>query len=140
MDLIEIEDDVRLDPHSIHPLHGVRDADKLARLTDAMRAHGWVGRSLLVWTHDGESYQAVTGSHRLAAAKEIDLEVPCTTIRVDGWHDEASDLVDELNAAHDQDEAWRILTERAGETDLSPVRDALDAEDDANLAEYEAAS
>jgi hypothetical protein len=69
-----------LNPSSIQPPHEVRDSAKLARLVSEMESNGWMGRPVLVieeCDEDGNEiegcYVALTGSHRLAAAKQADL-------------------------------------------------------------------
>jgi hypothetical protein len=60
----------------INPVHGVTDDSKLAALAASMEEHGWIGAPILV---DGE--QALTGSHRHAAANKTDTEIPCVEVR-----------------------------------------------------------
>ncbi len=50
----------------ILPLHEVRDDNKLAKLVDSMQ-DGWVGLPVLA-LDSGDHLQALTGSHRIAAA------------------------------------------------------------------------
>ncbi|MEM3486073.1 MAG: ParB N-terminal domain-containing protein, partial [Candidatus Methanomethyliaceae archaeon] len=59
----------------ILPLHGVRNEYKFQYLTEAMRKHGWQGRPVLAlrW---GNLTQAITGSHRIAAAKKAGVNIP----------------------------------------------------------------
>lgn len=52
------------------PIHQVEDQDKLAALVASMTESGWVGAPIVV---DGE--QAITGSHRLAAAQIAEIEI-----------------------------------------------------------------
>lgn len=64
----------------IYALHEVRDAEKLETLTGSMREAGWTGRPLIV-VEIAEWYQAITGSHRLAAAEAAGIEeIPCVII------------------------------------------------------------
>ncbi len=74
----QIED---LAPEEIEPPHEVKDEAKLADLIASMRAAdtGWVGRPLVVFGVPG-SYQAITGSHRLAAAREVMNTIPCVVL------------------------------------------------------------
>jgi hypothetical protein len=57
----------------IYPVHEVRDEAKYEAIKASMQAHGWQGRPILV-VDCGEYYQALTGSHRLAAAASLDEE------------------------------------------------------------------
>ena len=60
---------------SIEPPHNVRDAKKLLSLTESMKNTGWQGRPIL--TYDvGRGEEALTGSHRIKAAREANIEVP----------------------------------------------------------------
>lgn len=74
----EGHDDV-VDPRSIIPLHGVEDPDKLNALVDRMKASGWQGRPVLV-EETADGYQGLTGSHRVAAAREAGVEVPIVKV------------------------------------------------------------
>ncbi len=65
---------------SIIPLHEPRDAAKLAALTESMVEHGWTGRPILA-IDNGNGYIALTGSHRIAAARAAGLdEIPVYAI------------------------------------------------------------
>jgi ParB-like chromosome segregation protein Spo0J len=70
----------QISPEEIKPLHKPRQRALLKRLAKDMAANGWTGRPLLVIERNGE-YFAWTGSHRIAAAIEAELEaVPCYII------------------------------------------------------------
>lgn len=73
--------------------HEVRDQDKLAELVASMASKGWEGRPLLV-----SNYRALTGSHRLAAAEQLGIEVPVVEVPGDwDWttaYDDESLLAD----------------------------------------------
>ena len=72
---------------SIEPPHNVRDAKKLLSLTESMKNTGWQGRPIL--TYDvGRGEEALTGSHRIEAAREANIEVPIYRI------ENAGDYVD----------------------------------------------
>lgn len=62
-----------MDPRYIQPLHCVRDPEKLRSLVESMKVRGWAGRPILA-LDAGDSPQALTGSHRIAAAVEAGLE------------------------------------------------------------------
>jgi uncharacterized ParB-like nuclease family protein len=72
-------------PEKIMPIHGVQDQAKYEALVEAMRLEGWEGRPLLVVYRQGGAsyrYQALTGSHRLAAAREVGLkEIPAIVVK-----------------------------------------------------------
>lgn len=63
----------------LRPPHEVRDSEKLEQIKNDMKANSWVGRPILAI--DLVDYkQALTGSHRIASATEIELEIPTVTI------------------------------------------------------------
>ena len=59
----------------IEPVHNVRDARKLLTLVDDMTRNGWTGRPILALENDGAAF-ALTGSHRIAAAKKAGIQIP----------------------------------------------------------------
>jgi len=64
----------------IEQFHEVIDKDKFQQLVEDMKENGWNGRPLVVIDCGGE-YSALTGSHRLAAAREAELyEIPCAIV------------------------------------------------------------
>jgi len=74
------------DPNRLQPWNDPEDSGKLATLTEAMRTNGWSGPPVVVIPgHDygwGEgSPVAVTGSHRIYAARDAGIDVP--TVRLD---------------------------------------------------------
>jgi hypothetical protein len=65
---------------SIEPPHKVRDNKKLLSLIESMKNTGWQGRPIL--TYDvGRGNEALTGSHRIKAAREANIEVPIYKIK-----------------------------------------------------------
>ena len=65
---------------SIEPPHNARDNKKLLLLTESMKNTGWQGRPIL--TYDvGRGNEALTGSHRIKAAREANIEVPIYEIK-----------------------------------------------------------
>lgn len=84
-------------PSQIRPWHEIRDETKLADLIESMQANGWLGAPIVVI----DGHIAITGSHRLAAAEFVGLDVPTVDL-------------DELLAAHgtslaDLDEEYGTL-------------------------------
>ena len=68
---------------SIEPPHNVRDNKKLLSLIESMKNTGWQGRPIL--TYDvGRGEEALTGSHRIKAAREANIEVPIYRIENTG--------------------------------------------------------
>jgi ParB-like chromosome segregation protein Spo0J len=78
----------------IYPVHEVRDEAKYETIKASMIANGWQGRPILV-VDCGNYYQALTGSHRLAAATDIDkeaevpFEVPIAIADTDKLYDDS---------------------------------------------------
>lgn len=60
----------------IAPWNDAHDADKVAALVASMRTDGWTGAPVVVDTE-----QAMTGSHRIAAARLAGIEIPTVDIR-----------------------------------------------------------
>lgn len=64
---------------AVVPPHGVVDDAKLHRLIESMERDGWTGRPIVAQAV-GDGYAAWTGSHRLAAANKLDIEVPVVLV------------------------------------------------------------
>lgn len=113
---------------AIEPPHEVRDKNKLADLVDKMKVSGWQGRPIL--TIDlGRGPEALTGSHRIQAAKLAGIEVP--TIKIDpeigNYEDEngktirdamwldADEIADYLDKAGESDAANLMRAEHAAQ-------------------------
>lgn len=112
-------DTVWISPWAITPRHEVRDRGKLASLAEAMAEDGWQGRPLLV-IDDAVPF-ALTGSHRIAAAREAELqEVPVCSLPWDTWEQ----LVDGCGRPHDDDDIRSALAWGAAEG-LEGCREAL---------------
>lgn len=76
-----------LSAKSIVPPHEVRDKEHLLSLTKSMKDSGWQGRPIL--TYDvGRGEEALTGSHRIEAARQANIDVPIYRI------ENAGDYVD----------------------------------------------
>ena len=68
----------------IEPIHGVRDNEKLNLLVESMEEKGWTGRPIPVY--EGiYGKMALTGSHRIAAAKKAGIDIPI--YEIDGLAD-----------------------------------------------------
>ena len=64
-----------MNTNKIIALHEVKDQALLAELVESMNNEGWTGRPVLV-IPCGDMAYAMTGSHRLAAAKITETDVP----------------------------------------------------------------
>jgi hypothetical protein len=89
-----------MDAENIEPLHEFRDEKKLKKLIDSMRTDGWQGRPILVLDSNALQ-QALTGSHRITAAKSLGMQIPVllfestgVTSYYDEWYDEIVELWD----------------------------------------------
>lgn len=91
-------------PWLIEPLHGVTDDGKYDQLIASMTANGWTGAPIVVISREDAIPLAVTGSHRLAAAGSLDLEVPVVELRdvfTSVGKDELGDLFAEGHSNYD---------------------------------------
>lgn len=70
-----VQPDEYVDPQDLVPLNGVDSEEFFRCLLRDMRRRGWHGRPLLATESDGVWY-AITGSHRIAAAREVGIRVP----------------------------------------------------------------
>lgn len=68
--------EIERDAHRIQPLHDVEDEAKLESLIESMRVNGWQGAPVVVVEREDSDPLAATGSHRVAAAREVGIEVP----------------------------------------------------------------
>lgn len=85
-----------LSPSLVYPPHEPSMADHLDALTESMRRDGWQGRPILAFcSGEGDAVRALTGSHRIAAARAAGLDtIPVLVLTVDDV-----DLHDELDGA-----------------------------------------
>lgn len=68
------------DAHRIEAPHDAHDEARLNQLTESMRRDGWVGAPVVVIDREDADPLAVTGSHRIAAAREAGIDVPTVTL------------------------------------------------------------
>lgn len=76
----KFEEDETIPASDILPPHEVRDIDNKNKIKAAMKESGWTGRPILV-AEGPNGTQAITGSHRIAVAKELEVDVP--VVRID---------------------------------------------------------
>ena len=62
-----------LDPENITPIHSVKDHEKVNQISNNMKRDGWLGNPIPIIATD-RNY-AMTGTHRIAAAKEAGIRV-----------------------------------------------------------------
>lgn len=90
------QEDELVDPLTLEPPHAVREPEKLQRLIKAMRQSGWVGRPVLA-VKSGELNVAMTGSHRIQAAKAAGIGVPVVWLsdeKLNTWFEQDPDNID----------------------------------------------
>lgn len=105
------------------------DEGKVSRLSNSMEANGYKGRPLLLFDNGNEGYIALTGSHRLEAAKRAGVDAPAVIIRPQKGFD-YTDLLE----ATDDDAKLRELKDlyEDGGVDKSAV-DLMKKEVDSNF-------
>src|SRR5215472_6241730 len=109
---------VHLNPRHVRALHSPRSPYKFVELANQMEENGWTGRPLLVIQRADLSYQAWTGSLRIAAARAAGLEtIPCYVIDetqlpegIDAQYGEDSDRLNAIRQTGD-DHAIQIMWE-----------------------------
>lgn len=75
----QIDYDEKIEPSYIRLVNDV-DRQKVAKIAESMENNGYDGRPIVVLDDANEGYQALTGSHRIAAAKELDIDIPAIVI------------------------------------------------------------
>ncbi len=111
-------------PNYINPFNPVRSHSRLNELISSMEQYGWKGNPII--TLGGE--QAITGSHRLQAAKEAGLEkIPVVNLDADFL---TADQWSELEYAKDTESLLRTFEEFSddGTSGLDEVIDLLEQE------------
>ncbi len=69
----------KLSPYLINPVNEITDIEKYNRLVSDMRDNGWRGLPILAY-EGPHGMQAVTGSHRILAAREAGIEIPVSIL------------------------------------------------------------
>ncbi|MER7126730.1 ParB/RepB/Spo0J family partition protein [Micrococcus luteus] len=59
------------------PRHEVRDVGHMEQIAASMTTHGWQGAPIVA---DTATAQAITGSHRIAAARLAEVDVPAVDV------------------------------------------------------------
>ena len=85
--------------------HEVRDYNKYNAIYNSMLQDGWQGAPLIAVSTDGEDYQLLNGSHRVAAARDSETDLLTLDYSV------SQDIYDALVASCDDDEIETILIE-----------------------------
>lgn len=112
--LKDIEPTNYLNPNRIIPVNNITDKEKYEYLVSEFDKNGYSGRPVVVVTEDGfaddssSMYSAVTGSHRILAATEAEIDVPVYEIHM---NDENAERIMELVDANEDSERARIAKE-----------------------------
>lgn len=118
-----------LNPLEIVPVNEVTDRRKYRYLTEQFAENGWDGRPVVV-IDTGNGYTALTGSHRVAAARAAMIDVPAVVLE---YSDELSDLV---NAIDDEDRTREAKLLYEAGIIHKDVYDLIAREDELNVSNY----
>lgn len=112
--------DELLDPAHIKKINNVERA-KVAKLVKSFKLDGYKGRPIVVMDNANEGYIGLTGSHRIAAAEEVGVEIPAVVIPANGEtvklldvrdDDELATVAETLHNNNEiSDNAYQLLTE-----------------------------
>lgn len=73
----EIDD---LDPYEIQPLNAITDQEKYEKMVEDMETEGYKGAPIVAMENGNEGYIALTGSHRIYAARKAGIDIPVVVI------------------------------------------------------------
>ncbi|HDZ26265.1 hypothetical protein LCGC14_1013820 [marine sediment metagenome] len=133
--IIDIDPDYDRRARSIVKLHGIVDVEKFDALFKRFQeTEEWNGRPLLIWDVENER-QALTGSHRLQAAQDLDFqEVPVVEVnnaKMRPWLDKGNTFDDLMSLdEHGKMELFRELGD-------NKAADLMLAEIEANARGFE---
>ena len=129
-----IEYDETILPENISYLHEVTSTKKRDALVKLMEKDGWVGPPILVADSPARGTLALTGSHRVAAARKAGVEVPVKHIEskdIEKWIDETTEFfqadVDDFISGRNEDRLERLL-EIGNKDDIALMRYEIDKE------------
>ena len=79
---------VLMNPKNLMPLNKIEDAEKYKNILSSMQESGYQGRPILAYMDENKA-KALTGSHRLYAARKAGIEVPVVFVKpsVMKWED-----------------------------------------------------
>jgi phage-related protein (TIGR01555 family) len=125
-----------ISPHKIKEVNKITNKAKFEELVDKMKKEGWQGRPILVLEKNGK-FDAITGSHRLFAAREAKLNnVPTITIK-ESNNKEHRELWNDLEKSTDDDNKIRIVKELYDEGEINKKSyELMEKEIDINTEEY----
>lgn len=110
------------------------DADKVNAIAKSFEDKGYVGRPIVVIENGNEGYIALTGSHRIEAAKQADVDLKAIVL-------ENNEDTAQLIEARDDDERENIAKQLYEEGAISKsVYDVIREENESNGTYYSVAS
>lgn len=127
----EIVDDIvgdLMSPKKILPVNEIDDYDKYAALVYDFEHEGYSGRPIVAMDLGGGEYQALTGSHRIFAAREADIDIPTVTI---GYNEKTAPLFEAIGDDDRAEIAKRLF--KSGDIDRDVYR-LLTYEDERSFA------
>lgn len=124
----DINADIReVNPMEITPPNRVTSSSKYHYLINEFENNGYNGRRVVLVENGNDGYQALTGSHRILAAREAGVDVPSVVIPM------SEEIQPLLDATGDEERAR--IAEELYEDGIIPkeVRDLLVREDELNF-------
>lgn len=124
----DINADIReVNPMEITPPNRVTSSSKYHYLINEFKNNGYNGRRVVLVENGNDGYQALTGSHRILAAREAGVDVPSVVIPMS---EEIQPLLDATG-----DEEWARIADELYEDGIIPkeARDLLVREDELNF-------
>ena len=124
----DINADIReVNPMEITPLNRVTSSSKYHYLINEFENNGYNGRRVVLVENGNDGYQALTGSHRILAAREAGVDVPSVVIPM------SEEIQPLLDATGDEERAR--IAEELYEDGIIPkeARDLLVREDELNF-------
>lgn len=126
-------DSVDVDPYDVDPVNDITDEAKIKYLVEEFEKNGYRGRPVVALGSESEQSIALTGSHRILAAREAGIEIPVVYIE----YDENNPLIQDLTDAQGDDERAQFAAELYEEGTISkPVYDLIVREEDLNYENY----
>lgn len=126
-------DSVDVDPYDVDPVNDITDKAKIKYLVEEFEKNGYRGRPVVALGSESEQSIALTGSHRILAAREAGIEIPVVYIE----YDENNPLIQDLTDAQGDDERAQVAAELYEEGTISkPVYDLIVREEDLNYENY----
>ncbi len=107
---------INISPININPVNPITNKDKFRAIALSMEENGWQGPPILAY-QDGETTQAITGSHRIYAAREANIDVPVDTIDVSNFSEDDVDSLLSLTEDEDRVALFESLNRRGLVTD-----------------------